>query len=85
MTLEEQNKSKASRRKKTNMRENDTENKKGQFSKKIYETRLPWWHSGYPTCQCRGPEFEPLSQKIPRATEQLSLCATTTEPLLQNL
>ncbi|XP_057412237.1 thyrotroph embryonic factor isoform X3 [Balaenoptera acutorostrata] len=28
----------------------------------------------------RGHEFEPWSRKIPRATEQLSLCTTTTEP-----
>ena len=28
----------------------------------------------------RGHEFEPWSGKIPHATEQLSLCAATTEP-----
>ena len=43
-------------------------------------TGLPWWHSGKEsTCQCRGHGFEPWSGKIPHATEQLSLCATTTE------
>ena len=31
-------------------------------------------------CQCRGHGFEPLSRKIPHAAEQLSLCATATEP-----
>ena len=31
-------------------------------------------------CQCSGHGFEPWSRKIPHATEQLSLCATTTEP-----
>jgi len=30
-------------------------------------------------CPCRGNRFEPLSGKIPHATGQLSLCATTTE------
>ena len=33
-----------------------------------------------PTLQCRGRGFKPWSGKIPHATEQLSLCATTTEP-----
>ena len=33
-------------------------------------------------CQCRGHGFEPWSGKIPHAAEQLSLCATTTEPAL---
>ena len=32
--------------------------------------------------QCRGHGFEPWSRKIPHATEQLSPCATTTEPAL---
>ena len=43
---------------------------------------LPWWHSGWESaCQCRGHRFEPWSRKIPHATEQLSPCATTTEPV----
>ena len=29
--------------------------------------------------QCRGHRFNPWSRKIPHATEQLSLCGTTTE------
>ena len=32
------------------------------------------------TCQCRGHGFKPWSRKIPHAVEQLSPCATTTEP-----
>ena len=44
---------------------------------------LPWWCSGYKSaCQCRGHGFEPWSRKIPHAVEQLSPCATTTEPVL---
>ena len=44
---------------------------------------LPWWRSGEESaCQCRGHGFEPWSGKIPHATEQLSSCATTTEPVL---
>ena len=42
---------------------------------------LPWWRSGWESaCQCRGHGFEPRSGKIPHAAEQLSPCATTTEP-----
>ena len=36
-------------------------------------------------CQCRGHRFEPWSGKIPHAAEQLSPCATTTEPALYSL
>ena len=43
---------------------------------------LPWWLSGKePACQCRRRGFNPWSGKIPRAAEQLSPCATNTEPL----
>ena len=35
-------------------------------------------------CQCKRLEFDPWSGKIPRAMEQLSPCATTTEPGLHN-
>ena len=51
---------------------------------------LPWWRSGWEfACQCRGHGFEPWSGKIPHATEQLGLWATTTEharlePVLRN-
>ena len=42
---------------------------------------LPWWRSGWESaCQCRGHGFEPWSGKIPHAVEQLSPCATITEP-----
>ena len=45
--------------------------------------RLPWWWSGCEsTCQCRGHGFKPWSGRIPRAAEQLSPRATTTEPAL---
>ena len=33
-------------------------------------------------CQCRRHGFDPWSGKIPHAAEQLSPCATTTEPVL---
>ena len=43
---------------------------------------LSWWLSGKEsTCQCR---FDPWSEKIPHAMEQLSPCATTLEPVLQS-
>ena len=46
---------------------------------------LPWWSSGYESaCQCKGHRFDPWSRRIPHATEQLSLCATTTEPACHN-
>ena len=34
------------------------------------------------SCQCRGHGFEPWSSNIPHAAEQLSPCATPTEPAL---
>ena len=37
------------------------------------------------TCRCRGHGFDPWLGKIPHAMEQLSPCATTTEPVLQSL
>ena len=40
-----------------------------------------WLSSKESTCQCRRHGFHPWSRKIPHATEQLSLCATTTEPV----
>ena len=44
---------------------------------------LPRWLRGTEcTCQCRRHRFDPLSRKIPHATEQLSPCTTTTEPVL---
>ena len=45
--------------------------------------RIPWWLSGKEsTCQCRRQGFDPWSGKISHAVEQLSLGATTTEPVL---
>lgn len=35
------------------------------------------------TSQCRRHEFDPLSRKIPRDMEQLSLCTTSTGAALQ--
>ena len=44
---------------------------------------LLWWLSGKePTCQCRRHGLNPWSEKIPYATEQLSLCTTAIEPVL---
>ena len=44
---------------------------------------LPWQLSGTESaCQCRIHEFDPGSGNIPHAAEQLSPCATTTEPVL---
>ena len=50
--------------------------------KNIYIFGHPWWYTGWEsTCQCRGHgRFDPWSGKIPRAAEQLSLLAATTEP-----
>ena len=46
---------------------------------------LPWWLSGKDSaCQWKRHGFNPWSRKIPHATEQLSLCATTIEPVLLN-
>ena len=42
---------------------------------------LPWWCSGWESAYwCRGHGFEPWSEKIPHATEQLGPWATITEP-----
>ena len=44
---------------------------------------LPWWLSEKEsTCQRRRHGFDPWARKIPHAEEQLSPCATTTEPVL---
>ena len=46
---------------------------------------LPWWRNRWEsTCQCRGHGFKPWSGRIPHATEWLSLCVTTTEPMCHN-
>ena len=42
-----------------------------------------WWISGKEySCQCRIPTSRAWSWRIPHAVEQLSLCATTIEPVL---
>ena len=55
--------------------------KKYLVNKRIWG--LPWWRSGWESaCQCRTHGFETWSGKIPHAAEQLSPCATATEPAL---
>ena len=50
---------------------------------RVYALGLPWWLSGKESaCQCRRHRFDPLSGRIPQATEWLSPCATTIEPVL---
>ena len=45
---------------------------------------LPWWLDGKDyTCQHRRYEFDLWSRKIPYASEQLSPCATSIEPVLR--
>ena len=45
-----------------------------------------WWLSGKESiCQRRGHEFDSWSRKTSHATEQLSLCATTVQPVLWSL
>ena len=53
--------------------------------KKIELMGLHWWCSGKESaCQCRRHGFDPWSEKIPYAEEQLSLCTTTIKPVLHN-
>ena len=57
------------------------------ISESGYQTRwdegLPWWLSGKESiCQCRRHGSAPWSGKTPHATEELSLCTTSTEPVL---
>ena len=48
--------------------------------------RLPWWLSEEESAfQCRGHRFNPWSNKIPHALEQVSPWATTTEPTVLQL
>ena len=45
----------------------------------------PWWFSSEESlCQCRRHRFDPWCRKIPRASDQLSPCATTIKPALWN-
>ena len=41
-----------------------------------------WLSGGKSARQCRRHGFDPWSRKMPHVMEQLSLCATTTEPVL---
>ena len=44
---------------------------------------LPWWLSGKESaCQYKRCRFNPWSEKIPHAKEQLSPCATSIKPVL---
>ena len=53
---------------------------------KRYEQGLPWWLSGKESsCQYRKHGLNPWSGKIPKVLEQLSLCASTLQPVLQSL
>ena len=47
---------------------------------KYHAKGLPWWYCGWESaCHHRGHRFDLWSGKIPHASEQLSLCATTIE------
>ena len=60
--------------------EPEDNDEKTLLSRKLKWRGLPWWLCGKESaCQCRGCGFNPG----PHAIEQLSLCATTTEPALQ--
>ena len=63
----------------------DTENVVESMFLKIHSLQgLPWWLSGKEfTCQCKRYRFHPWAGKIPHATEQPSLCATTVSPVLE--
>ena len=43
-----------------------------------------WWIRKESTCQSKRRGFDSWAEKIPHAVEQLSLCATITEPVLQS-
>ena len=57
------------------------------FGNQKLRSRLIWWLSGKKkfACHCRRHGFDPWSRKIPQAMEQLSLCTTTTRPVLCRL
>ena len=51
----------------------------------LKEEGLPWWLSGQESaCQCKRYWFDPWFGKIRHAAEQLSLCTTAIEPVLQS-
>ena len=45
---------------------------------------LRWLSGKEVPCQCRIRGFDPWAQKIPHATEHLSPCVPTTEPIRRN-
>ena len=50
---------------------------------RVFYPGLPWWLRGEESaCQCRRHGFDPWFRKILHTVEQLSLRATTTEPVL---
>ena len=54
-----------------------------QQPSKHQDKGLPWWLSGRESpCQCQRHRFDPRSEKLPHATEQLSPCTTNIEPML---
>ena len=56
------------------------------FGHEIQPWRLRWRLSGGESaCQCRRHGFDPWSRKFPHAAQQLSLCATTIEPVFKSL
>ena len=60
-----------------------TQEKRMSQRHKSQKVGPPLGFSGWESaCQCRGHRFDPWSRKIPHAMEQLSPCATTTEPVL---
>ena len=55
----------------------------GAVTLKAPKDELSWWLSGKESaCQCKRQGFDPWSEKIPHAMEQLRLCATIIEPVL---
>jgi len=55
-----------------------------EYGKECIYVGLPWWYSEpekESTCQCRGHRFNLWSRKTQHATEQLSPCVITTEPM----
>ena len=53
---------------------------------KTQSYRHPQWLGGKESaCHCKRHRFDTWVRKIPHAAEQLNLCATTTDPVLQSL
>ena len=54
-------------------------------NQKLSTRLLSWLRGKESACYCRRHGFDPWSGMIPQAVEQLSPCATTTEPVLWSL